>query len=497
MDRSTLPAGVWPRPFPARLDALDERLLECRHHLAHLVQTFLDLAVTPATMCQFERDLHALVRQLGRTTLEWTVNQLEPAAPPAALCLAQEWYRLRPKSPRRRLDSLFGPLRLFRYRYEAVTAGEPSWFPLEERLGLEAHRATPALAERAAQWSVQQTQAQVLAILQRDHGVQWSVPTLRAVVQQTSAGMVEHREAAQAAKLQAWLEQADASTGPHPPTLSVGRDGVMVPVRGEPEYREAAAGTVSVLDRRGQRVGTVYLGRMPEHRQKTLSQQMTRLISLVVMSCTGRLPRLHYVTDGGQEPTRYFRHVLQKLPDPRGLGRRLTWTWAIDFYHTCGYVTKMGEALGAVLSSVQGWTRKMRHWLRHKRKGVYRVLHSAAALRSRSKRRWTRAEQKTFQEGYRYLRKRRRHMDYAAYRRCGLPIGSGVTEAACKTVFTQRLKQSGMTWYIEGGQVIVDLRTIWLSGVWTEVHQAYLAAKPLPKLGTERPKTHKTQQKTA
>src|SRR5208283_5522980 len=29
------------------------------------------------------------------------------------------------------------------------------------------------------------------------------------------------------------------------------------------------------------------------------------------------------------------------------------------------------------------------------------------------------------------------------YRRNHLPIGSGVTEAACKTVFTQRLKQSG------------------------------------------------------
>ena len=39
-----------------------------------------------------------------------------------------------------------------------------------------------------------------------------------------------------------------------------------------------------------------------------------------------------------------------------------------------------------------------------------------------------------------------RWLDYRGYRRERLPIGSGVTEAACKTVFTQRLKQSGMTW---------------------------------------------------
>ena len=71
-------------------------------------------------------------------------------------------------------------------------------------------------------------------------------------------------------------------------------------------------------------------------------------------------------------------------------------------------------------------------------------------------------------------------MSYQAYRREHVPIGSGITEAACKIVFTQRLKRSGMSWTIAGGQVILDLRVIWLSGVWDEVHQRYLASKPQP-----------------
>ena len=71
-------------------------------------------------------------------------------------------------------------------------------------------------------------------------------------------------------------------------------------------------------------------------------------------------------------------------------------------------------------------------------------------------------------------------MRYRHYSRQQLPIGSGVTEAACKSVFTQRLKRSGMSWTIEGGQVILDLRVIWLSGVWADVHQRYLASKPMP-----------------
>jgi hypothetical protein len=68
------------------------------------------------------------------------------------------------------------------------------------------------------------------------------------------------------------------------------------------------------------------------------------------------------------------------------------------------------------------------------------------------------------------LKKRSRWMYYQAYRRQHLPIGSGITEAACKMVFTQRLKRSGMSWTVAGGQVILDLRVIWLSGLWEEVH---------------------------
>jgi hypothetical protein len=37
-----------------------------------------------------------------------------------------------------------------------------------------------------------------------------------------------------------------------------------------------------------------------------------------------------------------------------------------------------------------------------------------------------------------------------------------------------------MSWTIKGGQVILDLRVIWLSHVWDEVHQRYLASKPTP-----------------
>jgi hypothetical protein len=264
----------------------------------------------------------------------------------------------------------------------------------------------------------------------------------------------------------------------------VGRDGLMLPIRGQACYREGATATVSVYDRRGQRSGTVYLGRMPEPGQGTLSRQLTALIEAVLRGRAGPSPRLAYITDGGDHQTRYYRRVLRRMSDPNHPGRRLKWHRVIDYYHACEYITKLSEALFAEARAGASWARKMRRWLKEKPRGIYRVLHSAAALRRR-RIIVSAAKREQYGAAYAYLRKRMRFLDYVGYRRDHLPIGSGVTEAACKTVFTQRLKQSGMTWKVESGQWIVDLRVIHLSGVWGEVYQSYLGSKATLRMGTQ------------
>jgi hypothetical protein len=92
------------------------------------------------------------------------------------------------------------------------------------------------------------------------------------------------------------LQQAHDSKGPYRPVLTVGRDGIFVRLRKDTKYREAATATVTLLDRRGRRLGTVYVGQMPEPGQGTLSQQLTALLT-AVLEHPGPLPRLQYVTD--------------------------------------------------------------------------------------------------------------------------------------------------------------------------------------------------------
>jgi hypothetical protein len=477
-----------PAPAASTLDSLPAELrrllLQHAREVADLATAFLEQPPTPVTTHQFENDLAQRVQALARSVVEWTYNRFEPDDPPATpvpILWEGNAYRRKAKSHNRSLNCLFGRINLYRHPYEAVDTPEPAIFPLEIALGIEAQRATPALAERAGYAAAAHTQGNVQNLLAHYHGVHWSVTVLRKVTASFSQGMAEHRQATQAAQLVEALRQASKSTGPHQPTVCVGRDGVMVPLRGSQAYAEAATGTVSVLDRRGQRVCTVYLGRMPEKEQETLSRQLTSLLLSLMVSWTGALPRWQYVTDGGHQPTAYFRDVLRRMRHPL-TQERLPWEWVIDFFHASGYLTKLGEALYGTTRKGVGWSAKMRRWLRHKRGGIQRVLYSAAAVRARKK--LSAGRERDYGKAWRYLQRRKRRMDYAGYKRRGLAVGSGVTEAACKTVFTQRVKQSGMRWGREGGQLIVDLRILVLSRVWRQAHQAYLASKPQLEMGS-------------
>ncbi|MEM9849649.1 MAG: ISKra4 family transposase, partial [Bacteroidota bacterium] len=51
-------------------------------------------------------------------------------------------------------------------------------------------------------------------------------------------------------------------------------------------------------------------------------------------------------------------------------------------------------------------------------------------------------------------------MKYSDYAECNYPIGSGVTEAACKVVVKQRLCQSGMKWKINGAHKTLMIRSL-------------------------------------
>lgn len=448
--------------------------------ISQLVVSLLSQPISPVTFLLFEKRLQEILRETGRKVIEFAANECEPESaqdvPHDATYEGGGYRRMNHKTPNRYVDTTFGRITLWRrgYRYWHRGQQQPNIFPLQLILGV-VHGATPALAEEIARMMAEAgaTQNRVLEQAQRQFDVSMSIERLRNLVADIAESMERFRQHYQVLKLLELLKQAFASQGRYQPVLSVGRDGICMPIAKGGGYQQGAVATLAVYDRQGRRLGTVYLAASPESGQPTLTKQLTALIKECLDQWSneqGRpLPRLCYVTDAGENECQYYVQVLCRIRDPRNSRKYLHWHRIIDYFHTTEKITIMAEALFGPGREASAWARKMRKLLR-KPNGASRVLHSAAALRSIHGIEINREEH--FARAYNYLRSRTRHMRYWEFKRLGLPIGSGVTEAACKTVFTQRLKLSGMGWCHEGAQVVLSLRVILLSGIWDDVYEA-------------------------
>jgi len=466
-------------------ETVDGLVDEQKREIEKLAACFLSQPIVPVTVYQFEERLQEICQELGRTVLESTLNECEPEsaedAPHDVTFEAGGYRRLNEKTRNAYVETTFGRITLWRrgYRYWERDSKESNIFPLELILGL-VQGATPALAGEIGRMMAENgaTQQRVVDQLRRQFGVSLSIDRLRQITESVSTWMETYRQEYQVAKLLELLQKAYESRGRYKPVLSVGRDGIHMPLAHGGGYQQGAVATIAIYDRRGNRLGTVYLASAPESQQPTLTRELTALITECLdkwcLELGKPLPRLCYVTDAGETECRYYSKVLIWLRHPKGHGKRLHWHRIVDYYHTSERITVMAEALFGPGSEASAWARRMRKVL-CERNGASRVLHSAAALKGSRGIKAGRA--KDFELAYNYIRTRSRYMRYAEFKKLRLPIGSGVTEAACKTVFTQRLKLSGMGWNKEGAQVILNLRVILLSGIWDEVYQRVVKSR--------------------
>ncbi len=273
-----------------------------------IVERFRSEPVTPQRFLELENALHAAAAEACRQLIEREANRLEAddkQVVPSKMRYHKETYRLNKKTPAR-IATRFGTITVRSFYYLNEEDGEPGLHPLLLRLGIGAGTATPALLERVARLSVEQTQTETRAWLRREHGLVWSNDRLRAALAGFRQALLPFVADLQKTRLLAWLTQAEQSRGRNRPVLAVGRDGIMVPMR-QGGYKEASTATVSVYDRGRRRLGTIYLGQMPEEKQATLTRALTALVTATLLAWQRPVPRLAYITDKGSAPDDYYR----------------------------------------------------------------------------------------------------------------------------------------------------------------------------------------------
>jgi hypothetical protein len=214
----------------------------------------------------------------------------------------------------------------------------------------------------------------------------------------------------------------------------------MIPMADAAGWHEAMVGTLSFYDHEGERQHSLYLAAAPEYGKQAFLQRMEREIRRAKQ----RFPEALYlgIADGAASNWRFLEpHTDRQL---------------IDFFHASEYVGLLAQAADPQRQA-EG-QREHATTLKHDPNALDGLIEEAARLSQRPT-----LSQKV-REGsisaWTYFTNHRHQMDYPGFLAAGWPIGSGVTEAACKTLVKQRLCACGMRWKSKGAGIVLSLRAL-------------------------------------
>ena len=236
-------------------------------------------------------------------------------------------------------------------------------------------------------------------------------------------------------------------------TVVVSLDGAYVLMRDD-GYREAMVGNISLYDVTGERLHTVYIGEAPEYGKGTFFQRLEKEIATVKK----QYPDALYlgIADGAKANWSFLeQHTSRQL---------------LDFFHVTEYLANVSYAAYPGKTDKPKrtiWLDEHCRQLKHEQDAAEILINEMEKLTQKNS--LSKTIKENLQAALTYFKNHRQMMDYATHIEKNLPIGSGVTEAACKTLVKQRLCGSGMRWKDKGAKVILSLRALVQSkGRWQQ-----------------------------
>jgi hypothetical protein len=347
---------------------------------------------------------------------------------------------------RKEYQTPYGVVEVERYVYQTSRGGR-IYCPLEHQARI-VRGATPFFASQISHKYAQLNARAVQTDLEQNHG--------RKVARSYLQNVAEWVGDIAMAKEEDWEYEMPALERPIE-TVAVSLDGAMIPMVDSPGYREAMVGTLSFYDPQGERQHTIYLGAAPEYGKIEFNQRLEREIARAKQ----RFPDAQYlgIADGATSNWRFLeQHTNRQL---------------IDFFHASEYVGKIAQALYPQRHAEgkrEQWQHEHCTKLKNDPEALDFLIDEAARLSTR--RSLPQKVREGVQSAWTYFTNHRHRMDYPAFTAEGLPIGSGVTEAACKTLVKQRLCASGMRWKNKGAKIVLSLRALTHTvGRWAQFWQ--------------------------
>jgi len=439
-----------------------------------------------------EEEIRALLDARGREVMVDVLKRADTTASEVEIA-GQRWGNRRVH--RGEYSTVFGPVTVERSVYQRSGRGRVA-VPLDLRLGIVEGRYTPKMARILTRGIAVMTEQDAAEFLEEIGTAKMSSSTFSRIPRAIAARYEARRDV-----IEVNLRERD-EIPEEAVTVQVALDGVMVPQDGEharprgrktdspepPRYEsrygsvgkecpanddgnggrawhEASVATLAYFDAEGARLKTVYHARMPEPRKATL----VGLLEGELLAALAEKPTLNVVfaSDGQASQWAALDEMSERIPSHCG-GHQMH---LIDAFHVFEYLHKAADAIkgpgtGAAIALAATW----RATVKEMDGGAMSVLRSMRAHRSGVT---SESKLEALDAAITYVANQsdRRRMNYAEAKRRNYPIGTGITEAAAKTLVSTRMKRAGARFSQHGGQTVLLFRAAIRSDRFDALHE--------------------------
>jgi hypothetical protein len=380
-----------------------------------------------------------------------THQQSDLPQTPRQECSCGAWARYKGKQPRTIL-TVHGPLTFGRDVYYCG-ACQKNWIPADVGLGLEAGTLTTQVRTWATYLGGMLPFGEAATTLEVMTRIYLSASSLERVTVQAGNSLCQEQHKQTQAHQEDRLPEPTAKP---PRRLYIGMDGVFVPLR-DAWKQDGTQGNLTC--RYGEcKIGIVY--EAGQDKTGRDSGVVTRAYTATLQTAEVFGPELGMLA---------HRHGHHQTRDVVVLGDGAVWIWQIaakqftgalqivDFFHACQHLGTVSEArFGKDSEEGTLWQKARQDDLKHNR--LKTVLAEIRAWRPRSE-----VKRKLRATEYGYFVNNAERMRYQTFLEKGYHIGSGVVEASCKQVVTQRMKLAGMHWREETAEAVLAVRAAQLS----------------------------------
>ncbi len=199
---------------------------------------------------------------------------------------------------------------------------------------------------------------------------------------------------------------------------------------------------MTLYDKKRERLHTTYVAASPEYGKETFFERLEREILR---------EKEHYpnaetigIADGASDNWPFLeKHTSKKI---------------LDFWHVTEYLSAASLAVfppKSLAAEREQWLEQSCHDLKHKKGAATRILNQ---LKECTEKRLSQEVKEKLSAAMTYFKNNIKagRVKYYQHTEKNLPIGSGVIEAACKTIIKQRLGATGVRWK----EMILSLRSL-------------------------------------